>query len=76
MRARPVWRGLGLTSSETNNSSWITADEAACRADVTPECIGQWVRRYGIGRNVAGRLRIEQEALDRLLAGEPVARAS
>jgi hypothetical protein len=56
--------------------SWITTAEAARRAEVTDVCIGQWVRRYGIGRKVGGRLRIDPKALDRFLAGEPVARAS
>jgi hypothetical protein len=64
-----------LTGSKDTNRSWLTAVEAARRAEVTPECVGKWVRQYGIGRKIAGRLRIDVEALARLLAGEPTGRA-
>jgi transposase-like protein len=64
-----------LTGSKDTNRSWLTTVEAARRADVTPECVGKWVRQYGIGWKVAGRLRIDAEALSRLLAGEPIGRA-
>jgi hypothetical protein len=65
-----------LIIPEDTKRPWLTAGEAARRADVTPECIGQWVRRYGVGHKVVGRLRIDPEALARLLAGEPIGRAS
>ena len=66
---------VALTIRKNTNRSWLTAVEAAQRADVTSECVGKWVRQYGIGRKVAGRLRIDADALARLLAGEPVGRA-
>ncbi len=66
----------GSAPCAARGQGWITAAEAARRAEVTTACIADWVRRYGIGRKVAGRFRIDPEALDRFLAGEPVARAS
>ena len=50
--------------------SWISVPVAAQNAEVTPSTVIQWCQRYGIGRKVAGRYRIDPDALARLLAGE------
>ncbi len=50
--------------------SWISVPVAAQKAEVTSSTIILWVQRYGIGRKVAGRYRIDPDALAKLLAGE------
>ena len=50
--------------------SWISVPVAAQKAEVTSSTIILWCQRYGIGRKVAGRYRIDPDALAKLLAGE------
>lgn len=50
--------------------SFLTVTEAMERAEVGPSCIAQWCIRYGIGRKIAGRWRVNPDLLARLLAGE------
>ncbi len=49
---------------------WISVPVAAQRAEVTPSTILAWCRRYGIGRKVGGRYRVDCDALAAFLAGE------
>ncbi len=51
------------------NRDWISATEAARKADVGRNCITDWCGRYGLGKKVAGRWRVDPVALDRLLTG-------
>tara|TARA_R110002111_G_scaffold229950_1_gene291178 strand:- start:232 stop:429 length:198 start_codon:yes stop_codon:yes gene_type:complete len=52
---------------------FITPLEAAKRACIAaPSTIRYWCERYGIGRKVAGRWRIDPVRLDALLRGEGV----
>ena len=50
--------------------SWISVPVAAQKAEVTSSTIILWCQRYGIGRKVAGRYRIDPDALARLLTGD------
>ncbi len=50
--------------------SWISVPVAAQRAEVTSSTIILWCHRYGIGRKVGGRYRIDPDALAKLLTGE------
>jgi hypothetical protein len=55
------------------NPGFITPLEAAKRACIAaPSTIRYWCERYGIGRKVAGRWRIDPVRLDALLRGEGV----
>ena len=49
---------------------WVSVSVAAEKAEVTPSTIVAWCRRYGIGRKVGGRYRVDCDALAALLAGE------
>jgi hypothetical protein len=52
---------------------FITPLEAAKRASIAaPSTIRYWCERYGIGRKVAGRWRIDPDRLNALLRGEGV----
>lgn len=49
---------------------WVSVPIAAEKAEVTPSTIVAWCRRYGIGRKIGGRYRVDCDALAALLAGE------
>jgi hypothetical protein len=49
---------------------WISVPIAAEKAEVTPSTIIAWCQRYGIGRKVGGRWRVDREALAALLSGQ------
>lgn len=53
-------------------TDWITPTKAAELARVTRESVSRWCERYGIGRKVAGRWRVDPAALERMLNGTPV----
>lgn len=58
-----------------HDRAWIAGPEAAARASVTTRAIYLWCRRYRLGNKIAGRWRIDPEALARMLAGDrPVER--
>jgi len=50
-------------------TTWITAPIAAEWAEVAPSTVILWCQKYGIGRKVGGRWRIDPRALAALLAG-------
>lgn len=50
--------------------TFLTPAAAAELAQVTPVTIRGWARRYGIGTKIGGRVRINPDALGRVLAGE------
>jgi hypothetical protein len=49
---------------------WVPVATAAQTADVQPSTVIAWCRRYGIGRKVGGRWRVDPDALAAILAGE------
>lgn len=52
--------------------AWITPTKAAELAGVTRQSVNHWCERYGIGRKVGGRWRVNSTALDHMLHGTPV----
>ena len=52
------------------NRTWLTTAEAARRAEVHPCNLPAWCERYGLGRKVAGRWRVDPDKLAALLAGK------
>lgn len=51
-------------------TSWLPVPIAAEKAEVTPSTIVAWCQRYGIGRKVGGRWRVDRDALAALLSGD------
>lgn len=50
--------------------SWISVPAAAEKAEVTSSTIQAWCQRYGIGRKVGGRWRVDPDGLAKVLAGD------
>ena len=47
--------------------NYISTKEAQKRANVTHQTVVNWCKKYGIGRKVVGRWRVDPEALENLL---------
>lgn len=58
----------------TTGREWTTTHHAAKIADVTPDTIVNWCRRYGIGWKVGGAWRVSRNGLSDMLAGRQVDR--
>jgi hypothetical protein len=50
--------------------SFLTVAEAALIAETPRRTMAHWVHRYGLGRLVGGRLRVDPERLRRFLDGQ------
>lgn len=50
-------------------TNWVPTPEAARKANRSTQCIRDWIKRYGIGRKVAGRWIVDPVGLNRILDG-------